>query len=149
MKKEKINYGELNNQNLKVLIALSRTTQSIHKRSAGLIAKFGLTMSQFAVMEALYHKGHMTINEIIQAVLSSSGNMTVVISNLEKLELITKCVNPEDKRSSLIAITQKGKEIIEEIFPLHLNDLQEVFQTLSQEEKEMLTVTLKKISTTL
>lgn len=149
MNREKKTYGELNNQNLKALIALSRTTQAIHKRSAGLIAKFGLTMSQFTVLEALYHKGNMNINEIIQAVLSSSGNMTVVISNLEKLELITKSVHPDDKRSSLIAITQKGQEVIEEIFPHHLKDLQEVFQVLSQEEKELLIATLKKISTTL
>ena len=106
-------------------------------------------MSQFTVLEALYHKGSMNINEIIKAVLSSSGNMTVVISNLEKLELITKCINPDDKRSSLITISEKGREIIEEIFPLHLKDLQEVFQTLSSEDKEMLLATLKKISTTL
>lgn len=149
MKQTKTTYGELNNQNLKVLIALSRTTQAIHKRTAGLVAKYGLTMSQFAVLEALYHKGSMNISEIIQSVLSTSGNMTVVISNLDKLELITKCTNPEDKRSSLISITEKGREIIEEIFPLHLKDLQVVFQALSNEEKELLTATLKKISTTL
>lgn len=149
MKQTKTTYGQLNNQNLKVLIALSRTTQAIHKRTSGLVAKFGLTMSQFAVLEALYHKGSMNISEIIQSVLSTSGNMTVVINNLDKLELITKCTNPEDKRSSLISITEKGREIIEEIFPLHLKDLQVVFQTLSNEEKELLTATLKKISTTL
>lgn len=146
MKKEKISYGELNQQNLKTVIALSRATQGIHKRTSALVARSGLTISQFAVLEALYHKGSMNINEIIQAVLSTSGNMTVVISNLEKQDLITKCIHPQDKRSSLIAITDQGRERIEEIFPKHLKDLQEVFEVLTGEEKTILAEILKKLS---
>lgn len=145
--KNKVSYGEQNDQNLKLLIALSRTTQAVHKRSAEIFNKGGLTTSQFSVLEALYHKGSMSINELIKTVLSTGGNMTVVINNLEKLRLVSRCINPEDKRSSLIAITDQGKSKVEEIFPQHLSDLENCFQTLSKDEKDYLVSLLKKIGT--
>ncbi|MFA9375456.1 MAG: MarR family winged helix-turn-helix transcriptional regulator [Lachnotalea sp.] len=138
-------YGTENDSNLKAFIGLSRTTQALHKRAGSIFNKRGLTVSQFAVLEALYHKGDLTINEIIESILSTSGNMTVVINNLEKDSMIERYVNPKDKRSSVIAITQKGRKKVEEIFPVHLKDLEMSFQQLSEEEKQILVELLKKI----
>lgn len=120
----------------------------VHKRSAEIFLKGGLTTSQFSALEALYHRGSMSVKQLIESVLSTGGNMTVVINNLEKEKLILRQINPQDKRSSLLSITDKGKKRIEEIFPQHLMDLEEAFESLSQEEKELLTALLKKIGTT-
>jgi DNA-binding MarR family transcriptional regulator len=140
-----ISYGTQNDSNLKAFIGLSRTTQALHKRAGGIFNKGGLTSSQFAVLEALYHKGDLTINEIIESILSTSGNMTVVINNLEKDSMIQRQVNPMDKRSSIIVITDKGRQKVEEIFPVHLEDLAKSFEELEEKEKEMLIKILKKI----
>lgn len=145
--KNKKYYGEENDLNLKVVIGLSRANQAIQKRSAVTFKEGGLTTAQFAVLEALYHKGTLTIQEIINSILSTGGNMTVVINNLEKEKLIERHINPEDKRSSLIEITDKGKRIIEEIFPNHLQGLKEEFQVLTKEEKQTLITILKKLGT--
>lgn len=145
--KNKKHYGEENDLNLKVVIGISRANQAIQKQSAVTFKEGGLTTAQFAVLEALYHKGTLTIQEIINSILSTGGNMTVVINNLEKEKLIERHVNPEDKRSSLIEITQKGKKIIEEIFPNHLQSLKEEFKVLTTEEKQVLITILKKLST--
>lgn len=143
--KNKISYGKQNDSNLKAFIGLSRTTQGLHKRAGGIFSKGGLTSSQFAVLEALYHKGDLTIQEIIDSILSSSGNMTVVVNNLEKDKMIERYVNPKDKRSSVISITEKGKQKIEEIFPIHLIDLEKSFEAITEEEKEILIKILKNI----
>ncbi|OOM74216.1 HTH-type transcriptional regulator MhqR [Clostridium puniceum] len=145
MKYKKITYGSINNSNLKVLIRLSRTTQGLHRRSGAIFGQKGLTTSQFSVLEILYHKGDLTINEIIENILSTSGNITVVIKNLEKECLVVRYGNPNDKRSSLISITEKGREKVEEIFPIHLKDLEESLINLSEEEKQVLTSILRKI----
>ncbi|WP_313129791.1 MarR family winged helix-turn-helix transcriptional regulator [Anaerocolumna sp.] len=145
--KNKKHYGEENDLNLKVVIGLSRANQAIQKQSAVTFKEGGLTTAQFAVLEALYHKGTLTIQEIINSILSTGGNMTVVINNLEKEKLIERHVNPEDKRSSLIEITDKGKKIIQEIFPNHLQSLKEEFEVLTKEEKQELITILKKLST--
>jgi DNA-binding MarR family transcriptional regulator len=143
----KISYGDSNDLNLKVLVSMSRATQALHKRATNIFSEGGLTTSQFAVLETLYHKGDLIINEIIKKVLSTSGNITVVINNLEKQQLVERYTNPEDKRSCLISITEKGKKKVEEIFPKHLKDLEDNLEILSTEEKELLIELLKKIGT--
>ena len=144
-KNKKRTYGSQNDLNLKVLIGLSRTTQSIHRRSSAIFRAKGLTLAQFSVLEVLYHKGPLTISEIIESILSTGGNITVVVSNLEKLQLVDRCINPEDKRSSLITITAKGKELLEEIFPLHMADLEDQLKPLTTEERKTLSTLLKKL----
>jgi MarR family transcriptional regulator, 2-MHQ and catechol-resistance regulon repressor len=146
MDNKKTTYGELNDLNLKTLIALSRATNSVHKREYKTIKEGGLTVSQFSVLEVLYHKGALRVQEIIEKTLSTGGNMTVVIENLVKDELVMRYKDPEDKRVSLVSITDKGKAIIDSIFPKHVENINEIFSTLTAEEKKNLISLLKKLS---
>lgn len=132
--------------NRKLLIALSRATQKVHHHSAAGFQTGGLTVAQFGVLDTLYHKGSMTVRGLIRSLLSTGGNMTVVISNLEKAGLVTRSSNPEDGRSQLISITQPGMQKVEQIFPRALSDLEESFHILSEEEKRTLLGLLKKVS---
>ena len=145
MDKIKVTYGKVNKQNLRLLITLSKTTQNIHKRSADIFIKHKLTTSQFSALESLYHKGSMSINKLTESALSTSGNMTVVINNLLKAGLVSRSVNPKDKRSSLIKITNQGRQKVEDIFPIHLIDLSNSFKLLNSEEKQLLIRLLNKI----
>lgn len=147
MNNNEVTYGESNNLNLKVLVTLSRATQAVHKRSIKIFNEGGLTSAQFAVLEVLYHKGDLRISEIIEKILSTGGNMTVVINNLEKEQLVEKHIDVEDKRVTLIRITEKGKKKIEDIFPVHLRELEQQFSVLTAAEKKTLRTLLKKLGT--
>ena len=146
MDKKKNTYGELNDLNLKTLIALSRCTQNVQKREYKTIKEGGLTVSQFAVLEVLYHKGDLRVCEIIDKILSTGGNMTVVIDNLVKENLVKRCIDPKDRRVNLISITEEGRNLISEIFPKHLENINEIFSVLTSEEKKNLISLLKKLS---
>ena len=146
MNERKNTYGELENLNLKSLIALSRCTQNVHKREYKTIKEGGLTVSQFAVLEVLYHKGDLRVCEIIDKILSTGGNMTVVIDNLVKANLVMRCTDPKDRRVNLISITEEGRNLISEIFPKHLENINEIFSVLTSEEKKNLISLLKKLS---
>lgn len=76
--------------NGKLIIALARSYKAIHKESDAMLKSYGLTNGQFAVMEALYSKGDLTVSELIEKVLTTSGNMTVLISNLEKAGMVIR-----------------------------------------------------------
>ena len=130
--------------NLKMIIALSRTMQVINKKQNRLINEHGLTMPQFGVLEILYHKGPLCINDIIEKTLSTSGNMTVVIENLRKDGYIKKERAEEDQRKYMISLTDKGGNLIEKIFPLHLDNIGEIFGKYSENEKEDLLGLLEK-----
>jgi DNA-binding MarR family transcriptional regulator len=146
MNKSKITYGELNDLNLKSIIALSRCIQSVNRREYKIIKEGGLTFSQFGVLEVLYHKGDLRVSEILEKTLSTGGNMTVVIDNLAKDGLVKRCPDPNDRRASLISITDKGKQLISEIFPKHVDNLGEIFSVLDIQEKKNLISLLKKLS---
>ena len=146
MDKEKNTYGELVDLNLKTLITLSRCTQNVHKTEYKTIKAGGLTVSQFAVLEILYHKGDLKVCEIIEKILSTGGNMTVVIDNLVKVNLVKRCTHSKDRRVNLISITEEGKSLMREIFPKHLENINEIFSSLTSEEKINLIGLLKKLS---
>ena len=146
MDKEKNSYGELVDLNLKALIALSRGTHNVHKREYKTIKEGGLTVSQFAVLEILYHKGDLRVCEIMEKILATGGNMTVVIDNLVKENLVKRCSDPKDRRVNLISITEKGRNLISEIFPKHLENINDIFSILTSEEKKNLIKLVKKLS---
>lgn len=131
--------------NLKLIISLSRTMQSINKKQTKLINEKSLTLPQFGVLELLYHKGPLCISDIIEKTLSTSGNMTVVIENLRKDKCIEKIKDETDQRKYIISLTEKGKMIIEEVFPVHLENLDIIFGKLTKEEKKGLLSLLKKL----
>jgi len=143
---KKTSYGKSNDLNLKLLIALARTNQEIIKRQIPFIRANGLTLTQFGVLELLYHKGSLRICEIIEKTLSTGGNMTVVINNLHKVGLIERTLDPHDKRAFLINITPKGEDLISKIFPRHLENLELILDGLDEEEKSNLILLLKGLS---
>lgn len=63
---------------------LVRAAESVTSRTSRLMTEAGLTLSQFGVLEALYHKGPLCQRDIAAKILKSTGNITLVIDNLEK-----------------------------------------------------------------
>lgn len=145
-KQKKISYGELHDLNLKLIIALRRSLQPEDRKLTALLSENGLTLAQFGVLESLYHIGPMNIKEIIEKSLSSSGNMTVVIRNLVKHDYVSKEKDPDDGRAFVIKLTKKGHDLIEGIFPKHLNMLEGVLSNLEKDEKHTLLELLKKLN---
>lgn len=139
-------YSHLDELNLKLVIGFSRTTLGLHRSTQRLVAAYGLTLPQFGVLEALYHLGDLKICEIIEKTLSTSGNMTVVIRNLEQEGLVHRLQSPEDRRVYRIAISEKGAAIIRELFPEHLRELEKGLARLSDQEKDELIRLMKKLN---
>lgn len=146
MDNEKKEYGTLHRLNLRLVVGLYRSVSRIGRSTQKLMAQYNLTEPQFGVMEALYHLGSMKIGDIIAKTLSTSGNMTVVIRNLEQEGWVNRLTDPSDKRVHLIQITQEGKKLMETVFPKHLQDLDEMLEHINKEEKEQLIYLLKKMN---
>lgn len=140
---KRVGFDEPHSSNLKMVIALNRATNQLNRRAATIFRKHGLTFMQFAVLEALYHKGDLKIGEIVEKILATGGNMTVVIRNLAKSNLIEKRSTPEDRRAAIISLTAKGREIMDRTFPDYLEDLRAFMNHLGDSEKKSLVSMLK------
>src|SRR5215475_14723731 len=96
----------------------------------------GLTLSQFAVLEALYHVGPLCLGDLARRILTSSGNLTLVLDNLEKRGLAKRRQQGRDKRFVLATITPAGRKLMARIFPEHARRITEVMARLTSAEQE-------------
>lgn len=132
--------------NIQTLRALNRCSQSVHKKELSVIKESGLTASQFEVLEVLYDLGDLRICDIIERILATGGNMTVVIDNLAKDGLVMQCVDSQDKRVKLIRISDKGKSLMDSLIPCYLDNINSILDRLSDAEKGALREILIKLS---
>ena len=132
------------NVDLKTMIVFHKAERLIRASEAHIFKKHQLTPTQFSVLETLYSKGDLRIQDLIDSILATSGNMTVVIKNMVRDGLISLTSDPNDRRSYLIELSQKGQDLIEEIFPQHILCVKEALGILSDEDKETLIAILKK-----
>ena len=130
---------------LDTFIKLTRCTNSVLARLAEKGTVGDLTYSQFAVLEALYHLGHMSQGEISMKVLKSGSNMTTVIDNLERDGLVRRERDAKDRRVIHVHLTEAGISKIEAVLPGHVSALVEEFKVLSASEQQILGELCKKL----
>jgi MarR family 2-MHQ and catechol resistance regulon transcriptional repressor len=138
-------YGSGKARALKTYVKLMRATESMTARAHRQLSSFGLTFSQFGVLEALYHLGPMSQNKIGHKILRSSGNMTMVIDNLEKRNLVRRERNQEDRRFFIIHLTAEGNQLISTIFPSHAAEIARQLEVLTPTEQLTLGKLCKKL----
>lgn len=137
-----------NKKDIKVLdtyIKFSRAFLSLQNALSRNLIDNKLTMSQFGVLEILYHLGPLNQKVIAEKLLSSSSNLVTVIDNLENNGLVKRERSTEDRRNFIVNLTDKGKKIIEEIFPKHLNIISQTFNKFTEREIDTLGKLSKKL----
>jgi len=130
---------------LDVYIKLMRASTSVLNQVVPRLQKAGLTFSQFGVLEALFHLGPLCQKELGDKLLQSGGNITMVVNNLERQGLVVRLRDEVDKRYMVVHLTWRGTQRIQELFPLHLQDLVQAFEVLSADELETLNGLLRKV----
>lgn len=144
-KKEDVMGEELDkNLSVKTMVVLRKAMRSIDSQVYSEFKDYGITPTQFGVLDVLYTKGEMKICRLIDSMLATSGNMTVVIKNMERHGWIYRQVSPDDRRASVVGLTETGRDLIETILPQHIASVNQVFAHLTDEEKSSLITILKK-----
>lgn len=134
----------MDDTSLKLFIGLNRTLNRMHQTTDVIFRRYGLTRGQFAVLEALYHKGDLSIGEVQAHILTTSGNIPVIVRNLEKEKLLEKTVDANDRRRILLHLTEKGRSLIAQVFPENAACIRNMMSTWSEEEQQMLLQAMKK-----
>lgn len=131
-------------KSMAVYISMSRVINTLRRENNKLILKHNLTLGQFAVMEALYSKGRLSTGEVMEKILSTSGNIPVIVKNLEKDGFITREQDESDKRRFILDLTDKGKDLMDEIVPENLKFMDELISLWDDDEKEELIILMNK-----
>ena len=126
-------------------VKLMRVSESVSADVHRKLAEEGLSISQFGILEALYHLGTLCQKDLASKILKSSGNITMVIDNLEKHNLVVRNRSSEDRRFYLVSLTETGRELIARIFPQHTERIMKRMSQLTQTEQQTLSRLLKKL----
>src|SRR5208337_2261325 len=120
---------------LNTYVKLMRAANAARNSASRSLGGTGVTLTQFAVLEALYHLGPMSLSDIAQKVLTTGGNLTMVVGNVEKQGWVRRQKSPEDRRVQIGVLTVKGKSLIRQIFPRHAAAIAEFVAVLDSEEQ--------------
>ncbi|MEW4354134.1 MarR family transcriptional regulator [Streptococcus pneumoniae] len=129
---------------LKTMIVFKKAERTLLPFENRTFKEHQLTPTQFAVLETLYSKGNLRIQDLIDKILATSGNMTVVIKNMVRDGLIFRTCDPNDRRSFLVGLTPEGRTKIEAILPDHIANIQQAMTVLDEQDKKDLIRILKK-----
>lgn len=130
---------------LDTYIKLSRAAEAVNVRINSHLHDYNLTVSQFGVLEALYHLGPMQVGQLGEKILRSSGNMTLVIDNLVKREWVVRQRRRDDRRCIDICLTDAGATLIEAIMPIHVAHVTASMSVLSAVEQTQLAALCRKL----
>lgn len=130
---------------LKILIGLHKNVKELDKMTLDIGRRYGLSFSQFMVLEALYSKGNLSIGEVREAILSSVGTISLVVKNLEKMGYVKRNTDENDKRVSILSLTDEGRAVIEKVIPENESMIYDYMKDLSEEETTTLLSLLKKL----
>jgi MarR family transcriptional regulator, 2-MHQ and catechol-resistance regulon repressor len=131
---------------LQLVIALGRTAQAIERGVRPQLAEYGLGLTEFSVLEVLYHKGALPLGEIRDRILVTGASTTYVVKKLEERGLLRRRTSAEDQRVVFGELTPKGRALMDKVFPAHVDRLRHVMAGLSASEKRAAARLLRRLS---
>jgi MarR family transcriptional regulator, 2-MHQ and catechol-resistance regulon repressor len=123
---------------LSAYINLIRASDSIVSKASAQLEESGITLGQFAVLEALHHLGPMCQHTLAEKLLRSGGNVTLVVDNLERRGWVRRERQTDDRRTVQIRMTPQGARLIAKVFPEHAAAITKIMNELTENEQEEL-----------
>jgi MarR family 2-MHQ and catechol resistance regulon transcriptional repressor len=126
-------------------LLMMKAMQAIQRYGLANLEESGLGLSDFAVLEALLHKGPLPVNVIGPKVNLTPGSISVAVDRLVAKGLVSRAECSQDRRVRIVALTPRGKSVIAPVFRAHVATLEKVFAGLSRDEIRQLEQQLKRI----
>lgn len=130
---------------LKLFVVLSKAYKSLMDLAVKDMKKHGLASAEFMVLEVLYHRTRIPLQQIGGKILVTSGSITYNIDKLEKRGLLRRVPCEDDRRVTYAEITEAGRKLFDDIFPQHVDFIHTLMGGLDSEEKTQATLLLKKL----
>src|SRR4026208_1355979 len=107
-----------------VFLVLWKAASAVQAYAEKSVAELEMCSSDFAVLEALLHKGPLPVNEIGRKVLLTSGSITVAVDRLETKGLVERRAHGTDRRARIVHLTKEGTKLITRSYADHAADME-------------------------
>src|SRR3989454_10124874 len=129
-------------------LVLMKAHRAVTRHATRRIEALDMCLSDFAILEALLHKGPQPVRELARRIDLTSGSMTTAIDRLEARHLVTRADHATDRRAWVIHLTPKGEALITKVFAGHREAMERAMRGLSKTDRAALTNLLKRLGTT-
>lgn len=127
---------------VRVWLRLLSCTMAIEKEIQRRFAELGMTLPRFDVLAALDRRVEMTMGELSRALLVSNGNVTQLVQKLVRDGLVEINHLPNDRRTSLVRLTDRGRSQFDRLAQAHSDWIDELLGELDFIHRERLYVAL-------
>ena len=137
--------AEIDTSGVHLWLVLWKAAHSLEAHAHRSIQGFGMGQSDFGVLEALLHRGPLSVKELGAKVLLTSGSMTAAVDRLADRGLVTRRDDPQDRRSRIVHLTEAGRELIERAFAKHRIAMEQAVAGFPVEERSALIRSLRRL----
>ena len=130
---------------LKLFVVLTRATSAVTRMIHDHEDLGGLTVTEFGILEALYHKGPLLLGDVQRKILLSSGGVTYTVDRLEEKGFVERRECEHDRRARYAALTASGEALMHRLFPGYADRIEEAFSELSAREQDEAIALLRKL----
>jgi len=145
MFKDKQFEDETDSSGIHLWLILWKATRSLEAHAQRNIHGFGMGQSDFGVLEALLHRGPLSVKELGAKVLLTSGSMTAAVDRLTARGLVMRQDDAHDRRSRIIHLTDSGRSLIERAFAEHRDAMEEAVAGFPVAERSVLIRLLRRL----
>jgi DNA-binding MarR family transcriptional regulator len=117
---------------------LARLREKIAREQEKVFVGFGLNSAGFDVLATLRRHGApyaLSPGALMNSMMITSGTVTNRIDQLEKAGLVSREVNPDDRRSMIVKLTPTGLALINEAVAAHVENQHRLVAHLTAEER--------------
>jgi MarR family transcriptional regulator, 2-MHQ and catechol-resistance regulon repressor len=130
---------------LHIWLVLWKASRAVEAEAQRSIARYGMVMSDFGVLEALLHRGPLSAKQLGEKVLLTSGSMTAAVDRLAARGLVRREDDAHDRRACIVQLTAAGRRLIEGAFAQHRSDMEEALGNFPVEDRKALLPLLRRL----
>jgi MarR family 2-MHQ and catechol resistance regulon transcriptional repressor len=130
---------------LRLLVVMSRALRAVTEPARHQAKQWDLSPTELGVLEALYHKGPLPLSALAERILLTGASTTYTVKRLEERGLMRRRTSTEDQRFVFGELTEAGRALIAEFFPVHAEQIRRSMHGLTLEEKRQAADLLKRL----
>ena len=131
------------------LLNIYYSASCLKKKAGEFLRPFGLTDVQFNLMMLLKYQTDqedgLSQAQLSNMMLVNRANITSLIDRMEKADLVIRTHAPSDRRTNIVKLTNRGRQLLSEIEPLYTKEVKRIMAVLKQQEQKIVIGMLEKI----
>ncbi|OIJ10644.1 MarR family transcriptional regulator [Anaerobacillus arseniciselenatis] len=142
----KMPLDSLNLDAVSVVTNIYRVAQGLrNKMEREVLSKHGLSWTSFSILYDLWIWKSVETKKLAELTAVSKATISNITKTLEKKELVFRKTDTRDRRITFVTMTDKGKKVMEELYPQFHQGEVEIVSSLSVKEQKNVSELLRRV----